>query len=246
MRILFYSLCCVFVFSCKSIQPISAESGSKLIAIESAAGDSISHYFYTLTKLYRDSLGKEMNEVLFVNPRPMNRSGRMDSLNQKRLWNWITDALLWYSKDSLNWESNLCLLNKGGFRRDIDSGKVRMMDIFELLPFENYLVEVTLDSLAYSQMKTYLLQNIQPQSGLQMGFINDSLVSIDSSLSPSQGESIKVLTINYLADGGDYMSFFKDKPRKTSSVLIRDAMIAYLRAFPNQFPTIDSRTYVIE
>ena len=226
---------------------IETSNTSKLIGIEGLANDSMTKEFQILTQFYRDSLGKQMNELLFVNPRTMRRGIEMDSLYQKRLWNWVTDAVMWYSKDSLNWESDICILNKGGFRRDIDSGSVSVRDIFELLPFENYLVEVELEEDGYREMKTYLFGTVQPQKGLRLGYKGDQLVSIELEAQLNKAKkSVKVVTINYLADGGDYMAFFEGKPRTTSTILIRDAMIAYLKAFPAHFPTIDSRTYVIE
>ena len=248
MRVLFYSLSCLLLFSCASRKiSMSPNKTPQLIAVEGLASDSLTDVFKGLTEFYRDSLGKQMNELLFLNPRTMRRGTEMDSLYQKRMWNWISDAILWYSKDSLRWNSDICLLNKGGFRRDIDSGRVLMRDIFELLPFENFLVEVELDADAFEEMKSYLKENLQPQSGLRLGFLQDQLVSLKLANSDSLlQKTVKVVTINYLADGGDYMAFFKDKPRKTSNILIRDAMIAYLRAFPYHFPIIDSRTYVIE
>ena len=46
----------------------------------------------------------------------------------------------------------------------------------------------------------------------------------------NKGETIKVLTSDYLANGGDKMWFFKDKIQTKVEIKLRDAIINYCKS----------------
>jgi 2',3'-cyclic-nucleotide 2'-phosphodiesterase (5'-nucleotidase family) len=172
----------------------------------------------------------------------LTRSSSGDSLFQKRLWNLVTDAVLAYAKSELNWNVNVALLNSGGLRRDLYAGPISVRDVYELLPFENFLVRIDLDEEGFQDMVDYLKAKNQPQSGLILGFKRDSLQRVELKTSASA----HIVTINYLADGGDRMDFLSKGDREDSTILIRDAFMWYLKKNSILLPSFDNRTYEID
>lgn len=190
---------------------------------------------------FREQLKGELEDTLLYMHQHLIRS-EFDSSHQNLLWNWVTDAILTYAKEELNWEINACLLNSGGLRKDIPSGPITVKDIFELMPFDNYLVKIELDENGFEEMKGYLKSKPQPSSGLIYYYSNDELYDITFS---TKKATKTFVTINYLADGGDRMSFWKSGERMDSSILLRDAMIWYCKKYSEAQPAIDGRTKLL-
>ncbi len=248
-RILFLMI--FLAFGCKSYHPstlvlVDAELKSIDGLIKSDAG-GLAFKLDSLVNPYKLEIGDSLKSTIGYNPRFMSRSFEdWDTLNQKFLWNWVTDAVFFYARDVLNWETDVCLLNKGGLRKDLSHGSISLEDIYELLPFDNYLCLVELSQEGEVEMLDYLKQNLQPHNGLRMGFLDQSAKLPSRINLTSHEHELRVLTINYLAEGGDGMHFFKNGKINCSNVLIRDAVINYLKNHPEYKVKIDERNYVLE
>jgi 5'-nucleotidase len=122
---------------------------------------------------------------------------------------------------------DFCLLNFGGLRTSLPKGEITRGKIFELMPFENELVVVTINQKNYNKFLEYIAKSGgQPIAGIQFGhnkypFKRDGLLI-------KEPDILKILTTDYLANGGDKMNFFLN-PIKTEPVGIklRDAIIQY-------------------
>lgn len=192
---------------------------------------------------YRHQIAGIMKDTLFILEEDLPRGTQADSIYQKKLWNWVCQAVLTYAEEVMHIKADACLLNSGGLRKDLSSGPILVSDLFELLPFDNYLVFIEVRSAALAEMKSYLEQKMQPFAGMRLGFEEDSLRHFE--FSNASADSLFV-TINYLADGGDKMTFWeKGKNRNDTEVLIRDAVIWYARAYGVAGKAFDGRTYWI-
>ena len=61
-----------------------------------------------------------------------------------------------------------------------------------------------------------------------------------------KGEKVRVLTSDYLANGGDKMYFFKGKTKNNIGVKLRDAIINYCTSKDTIFSELDNRITIIE
>ena len=122
---------------------VSSCKGYKITDIKSLninAEKNINQYEFNELELavYRDSISSEMNKV--INYSKINMSvGCPEGL----LGNFITDLSLLYIKKELRDEKlnpDFCVLNNGGFRSSLNKGPVHIGDVFQIMPFENYLV----------------------------------------------------------------------------------------------------------
>ncbi|MGL4596695.1 MAG: 5'-nucleotidase C-terminal domain-containing protein, partial [Bacteroidia bacterium] len=112
-------------------------------------------------------------------------------------------------------------------------GEITRGKIFELMPFDNEIVIITISGAQMQDLLKYIAASGgQPCAGLNMGIRNDKTVGAVS----IQGQAFdvnknyKVATSDYLAGGGDKMSFFNN-PIKVEVVglKIRDALIERCR-----------------
>jgi 2',3'-cyclic-nucleotide 2'-phosphodiesterase (5'-nucleotidase family) len=191
--------------------------------------------------VYRNEMNQRFEREIGVLPFPLHRNGPPDSLGQRLIWNHLTDAALAFARDSLSWQADVCLLNSGGIRADLGSGSVKLRSIYEALPFDNALVLVELDSLKWLQMRAYLLQNTQPQSGMVYVIESGRIADVER---PGKTWPLRVLTVDYLAGGGDRMEFFAEAATRSSGVMIRDAYLWYWEEHPERLPAFDGRSRI--
>lgn len=186
----------------------------------------------SIIELYRLALETEMNQVLAISDQVMRRGSPEGLLN-----NFVADLILDMGQrlyDPTDGQPiDFCLLNYGGLRTSIPEGPVTRSNIFELMPFENEMVVLEL-----SPEKTWALFEFLAAHERGMPVSNLSLVIADGKPQEVKigGEAFdpqrnyKVLTSDYLAGGGDHMTFLLDPIHSEMlGMRIRDAIIAHLK-----------------
>ncbi|MBI1315330.1 hypothetical protein GC167_00510 [bacterium] len=206
----------------------------RLDTVTSGTGDSA---LARLLLPYRTEMGQQFEQVIGQLSVPLRRGSNPDSLGQKLLWNHVTDACLAFARDSLGWAAEGCLLNSGGLRADLSPGPVRVIDVFELLPFDNTLVLSELDSVQWLEMQRHLEARFQPQSGWVWDIEGDR----HQLLRRGRSYPVRLVTIDYLTDGGDRMDFLKNTIQQRSGIVIRDAYLWYWKRHPEEQPAYDDR-----
>ncbi|TVR43359.1 MAG: UDP-sugar hydrolase [Bacteroidia bacterium] len=181
--------------------------------------------------IYRTALEEEMNQVLAISAHTMERGSPEGLLN-----NFVADLImetgerLYVPGDGQG--IDFTLLNYGGLRTSIPAGEVTRARIFELMPFENEMVVLTLSPVRTEELFQYLAEARvgMPVSGIELLISNNHVEEVTiqgESFDP--GRNYKVLTSDYLAGGGDNMVFFLE-PMQTEylNLRIRDAIIKFL------------------
>ena len=141
------------VVSCKSYYLVNkSESSNVELNGNSAKG---SEEIELEVKPYRDALSASMNEVLNNSDVEM-----MTGIPEGSLGNFSSDLTLEvgnkYYKKGYGKIADFVLLNNGGLRTSLPKGEITRKKIFELMPFENELVVITL-----SREKTVELFNFR-------------------------------------------------------------------------------------
>lgn len=167
---------------------------------------------------YRMDLEKEMNEVLAI--------ADIDFLVQRpcgNLNNWVADALLDYQIKKMKMDAPVfCLLNTGGIRSSINKGSVTRGDLFKVMPFDNILVAVKMPLASLTEIEKYLAASGgEPIAGARLEKEKLILDEIDN-----EKDYVWIITSDYLVNGGDKMTFFKQNIEIVSSdVLLRDILL---------------------
>lgn len=218
--------------SCESYRIETFQSQNKLVDSSSILTDFKEIQF----DKYKDSLDKEMSEILNECVVDL-EVGCPEGL----LGNFICDLSLFMTNKyyETNIKPDFCVLNNGGFRSSLNKGMVTRGKIFEIMPFDNYLVILKLDENQMEELLNYIKEKSSmgmsrksgvPVSGLRMKISENKITRcmINNSAFNSN-QTYYVLTTDYLAKGGDNMGFFKDATEYINTgVLLRDAIISYI------------------
>jgi 2',3'-cyclic-nucleotide 2'-phosphodiesterase (5'-nucleotidase family) len=100
------------------------------------------------------------------------------------------------------------------------------------MPFENMVTVLTISGSSTKKMFEYIAKkNGMPVSGARLGIKNDKPVDILINGSPlDTNRNYRVVTSDYLADGGDNMDFLINPvSKKPLNIKLRDMIIDYLR-----------------
>jgi len=170
---------------------------------------------------------------------------------ESTLGNFFCDAVLYETKNILGKDSamlNMAVFNKGGLRNALPKGNITVGNVFELMPFDNELVMIKLTGQQVKEMFT----KVAEKGGIPVGGVRLTInktsatqISINGNLFDDTKE-YWIATSDYLANGGDNYTFFKNaKERKTFNLLLRDVIINYCKDRTQQGvilkPTLDGR-----
>ncbi len=189
--------------------------------------NTIAHY-----KVKLDSL---MSEVLCYNNQDLKKD-----LPEGTLGNFVCDELMFYAKLYTGRSSiilptpDFCIYNNGGLRvGSIAKGNITTGKIFELAPFDNELVVVTLEGRYCKQLFDLMAQNngVPCSKELRFDIENNKAVNITIEGQPFDESKIYyILTNDYVANGGDKTEPMKNASAITSlHLMVRDALIKRLR-----------------
>ncbi|MBI5525946.1 MAG: 5'-nucleotidase C-terminal domain-containing protein [Deltaproteobacteria bacterium] len=134
---------------------------------------------------------------------------------------------------------HIAMYNSGGIRADLPAGKVTYGSIFEVIPFDNSLIKLTLTG---AQVKEIVEKGASRSFGLMA--ISGIEATVDMASKP--GEKVKALTVggkpldpaatytvatnDFLLSGGDgFKTFSEGKDVVNTQTLIRDIFEGYLR-----------------
>lgn len=229
--VIFLTLFSIISCSTQSYQLTKIE-GKRITVNETLnTTEAIDHYITP----FRENIDNDLNTVLAFCPETLDKSsGKW----QSTIGNLMADACIARGNTILQARENktidICILNHGGIRSTLPKGNVTTRTAFQIMPFENSLVVLTLKGETVMELIRYFIktQKAQPLSGLTF--------TIDKN---QQAKDIKILgkpidlsseyqvaTNDYLANGGDDMDFFK-KGIKTYDLnyKLRNVLIDYFK-----------------
>jgi len=163
---------------------------------------------------------------------------------ESTLGNIFCDGVLYETKKLLGKDSANCqvaIFNKGGLRNSLPKGDITIGNIFELMPFDNELVLLKLSGTQFKDM----LYKIIEKGGIPVGGMRMTIragVPSDITINGKdfdEKQNYWVVTSDYLANGGDNYSFFKNAiERKPMNALLRNVMINYCEDMTKQGKTL--------
>ena len=166
------------------------------------------------------------------------------------LGNFVTDGMLTESRAKLGNSVVLAVTNAGGLRKSaISEGELRQRDIFELMPFENALVEFDMTGTQILSLLKQVVSHRDAQAGARIKYVNDAnnrpqLASARLLIDGREQEidpaaTYKVVSIDYLwkrsstvpsETEGNYSVLSQAKKIEPLGLTIRDAIIHYVKA----------------
>ena len=166
-----------------------------------------------IIKPFRDKIKTLEKTIGFSKESYSIRDGKLEST----LGNLIADILYeesnpeFYKITSNN--IDFALFNYGGVRGTLNKGEITQHDLFTIMPWKNLATvvkikgEKVIDSVDYFNNENLA----HPSTRLEIEFINNKIKKIlINKRKFDKNKSYYVLTSNFLQEGGDKMTFFKD------------------------------------
>jgi 2',3'-cyclic-nucleotide 2'-phosphodiesterase (5'-nucleotidase family) len=236
---------CTRYFVGKPVQLRTVSVSDTTSAPQTALSQGVKSYLQP----YSDSLGAKMNAVLAQSPRRLSK-GQPES----ELGNLMADLLREMGSERLGKPVDVAVTNSGGIRTDLPAGSITLGDVYQVMPFDNELVALTLTGDVMKKVVEYIAQRREPQSGLKLTIskasnqLTEALVN-GQPLDPKK--SYVLLTSDYMATSSDMAKIVANPQNyQVLGYLMRDAMADYLRrkGQQNQIidPKRDGRTRIVE
>lgn len=184
---------------------------------------------------YREHINKDLDSVLAYAPETLDKStGKW----QTTIGNLMADACI--ERGNLVFKArekksiDLCLLNHGGIRAILPKGNVTSRTAFEIMPFENSMVVMALKGDQIIEIASYIIktQKAQPLSGMTFTIGKDKVAKniLIQGKPLDLNKVYYVATNDYLANGGDNMSFFAKSVQKFDlNYKLRNVLIDYFK-----------------
>ena len=198
--------------------------------VEKTAGDP---KFEKAIAPYRAKVDELLSEEVVYSDIPLEKG-----LPESELSNVMADAVFAYAK---TWaDSNhallpeMCLLNSGGIRTALPAGMLSMRHIYELMPFENEIVLIKLTPQNMHALVDYVAsKGGAPVAGIRLKLDGDLAGPVELGGVPyAFDRDVWVATSDFLAYGGDGMTFFANPPAYVETkIKIRDAIAGYFKQF---------------
>lgn len=157
--------------------------------------------------------------------------------------NFVADAVRTFSSAKLGQPISLSIMNSGGLRKNtIAGGPLRVNDIFELLPFENVLVQVDFTGEQLLRLLGVVIDRRDAQSGAHIKYrinaekkaelISAKLAAGGREQAINPRATYSIVTIDYLLKlgSGSYAILQEGKNPRPIGITLRDAVIQYVKA----------------
>lgn len=185
---------------------------------------------------YAEKLTEAMDEVIGRASSPLYLKKPESSLG-----NFLADIVQEASQINSGKQKNLfSVLNYGGIRvNEIPEGEIKIRAIYELLPFENTVVIMEMNQKELQQFLDHISKRgpwpISKEISYKINSIDSSAMEILINNKPINAtDKYYVAMPDYIANGGDDCAFLKEHPRESTDLLLRDAVITYIRNLNGQ------------
>ncbi|GAA4818483.1 5'-nucleotidase C-terminal domain-containing protein [Litoribaculum gwangyangense] len=222
----------IFIFlGCKQeIYHLTKIKGERIEINDSITSDAEIEAF---VKPFREHIQKDLDSVLAYS---VDTYSKTDGELNTAIGNFMADVVYEETnpifKNRSGHDIDMVLLNHGGIRSILSKGNITKRTAFELMPFENSIVVVALESPQMDSLITYLskARRAHPISKLKLTLDKDFKV-LEATIKGHAIEPNKtyyVATNDYLYNGGDNMNFFKTNDSLyVLNYKVRNALIDY-------------------
>jgi 2',3'-cyclic-nucleotide 2'-phosphodiesterase (5'-nucleotidase family) len=193
------------------------------------SGQRTDSAMHAMLQPYSDSINKSMSAVVVTLANNLEKKQPEGTLG-----NFMADALLAMAEKVFGEKPDAAFMNNGGIRLpSVSAGPVTRGKIFELFPFDNTLVLVTIKGDVLQQFLDHISsRGGWPVAGMTMKIKNKKAIDVliaGKKLDPAATYTIALG--DYTANGGDDAAMLVGLPQKNRGYLMRDALFDYLKIY---------------
>ncbi len=207
--------------ACKTYLPIAHTNSLEKVIKFTPENESIKSYYQP----YKDSLDKIMKIPI---------ADLTDDITKKMpestLGNLMADMLKIKTQEAIGKNVDFSVMNYGGIRMaSLTKGILNIEHAYLLMPFDNYLTAQTLSGQQVQDFcDSIAVKGGWPVSGLSFQIKDKKAIDVKVNNVPLNSTKLYLMATNdYVANGGDGMTFLKTIPTIQTGKLFRDAIIEY-------------------
>jgi 2',3'-cyclic-nucleotide 2'-phosphodiesterase (5'-nucleotidase family) len=162
--------------------------------------------------------------------------------------NWASDALLAIARERCPEPVDVAVVNIGGMRCEWAAGDITFRNVFELMPFDNMLVVLTLKGNDLQQLcEIFASTGGQGIAGMRIQTVGDKVMQQEARVTINgkaldMDRTYTVATSDYLSQGNDGMLPLKYHTQCwNSQEKIRDLYIEYIKQVKTVTAKVDGR-----
>ena len=158
--------------------------------------------------------------------------------------NWACDALLAIAQQQYHSPVDMAVVNIGSMRCEWAEGEITFRNVFELMPFDNELVVLTITGEEILRLcEIFATNNGEGVAGLRLKARNGKVLQVEiNAKSLEKDKTYTVATSDYLSQGNDGMLPLKNYIKYwNSEEKIRDLYIEYIKQVKVVQAKVDGR-----
>ena len=193
--------------------------------------------------IYKAKLEKEMNVIIGVVEEDMHKK-KPESI----LTHWMADVLRRQTVKISGKQIDLSVLNYGGIRLPmIPKGPITTGKVYELMPFDNYIVILEVSGAVILEMFTAIAQikgGFPVCENVKFIFKDGEVVELLIGGEKLEDDRIyNLATTSFIADGGDQMTMLLGNKRYDYPTIYRDAIITDIQEQAAKGVNVGARGY---
>lgn len=230
--------CCTMGVACRKPMRV-VESHGEMVMIDSTLDAVQDSGYLSFLQPVKEQLEAELNIPIGYAPKALTIRKP-----ECTLLNWACDALLAMARQRYAGGVDMAVCNIGGMRCEWAAGDITRKDVFELMPFDNELVVLTMTGEEVLNLcQTFALLGGEGVAGLRMQARNGKVTkAVIDGKNIVPAACYKVATSDYLSQGNDHiepLAHHIDIWR--SEEKIRDLYMDYIRQVKIVQACVDGR-----
>ena len=177
---------------------------------------------------FRKTMKAKMDEVLIISEGEL-RKGRPEST----MGNFAADATEIMAERLTEKPCDFAIHNYSGIRiGNVGKGPITLGRIYEMMPFDNYLVTIEMSASEVQEICDFMAGNGGWPSSASLTYAIEDSKAVNVKIDGKALESNTVYTMasnNYVIESAGYLDFLALKEVKNTNVYVRDALADYLR-----------------
>lgn len=241
IKFLFLSLAILSVTSCRTPLNVAKIDTQKNISIAQDLPED--QKFNAIIAPYKEELEGKMNTKLSHTSVDLNKSGDNSNLGNLLADYTFEGAAEWAKNNGIP-SVDAALINVGGIRSSIGKGDILTKHIYEIMPFENEVIIVKMKGSDLSGLFQYYLKTQKNNPVSHLYIETDNGMNVKELVNGKMVEPNKdyyIATSDYLALGGDNMTFFAKGKMIPTGIKLRDLFLEKFKANPEIVPPTDIR-----
>ncbi len=236
-NLILFSTILGLLIGCKTTYVSQASYSNNIVIDNKITPDSSIISFYTP---YKIKLESEMNRQIGYST---NYLSKVRSQPEFLVGNFFADAMLHIGKQ-VDPETVIAVATKDGIRTEVKQGAITVGSMFEVMPFENTITILTLKGSDIAELCEFIAKTGgQPIAGFTMQIHKGKAANIKiNGQALDLNKTYKLVTYDYLANGGDYIKGILNPVDRTNTTLtVRDQLIKYVEELTSKGQNVNTQ-----